>query len=111
MQSTDAPAVAVLPRLTPVVFVLTLFLSASLLFFVQPLFTRIVLPHVGGSPAVWTTAMLFFQSVLIAGYLYAHILSRALPVRGQMLVHLGVWAVALLSLPLTVPEGWQLDAG
>ena len=111
MQSTDAPAVAILPRLTPVVFVLTLFLSASLLFFVQPLFTRIVLPHVGGSPAVWTTAMLFFQSVLIAGYLYAHILSRALPVRGQMLVHLGVWAVALLSLPLTVPEGWQLDAG
>lgn len=108
MQFTGASGEAATPRITPAIFVLTLFLSASLLFFVQPLFTRIVLPHVGGSPAVWTTAMLFFQTVLIAGYLYAHLLSRALPVRGQVLVHLGVWAVALLSLPLAVPEGWQL---
>lgn len=60
-----------------------MFLSASLLF------TRVVLPHVGGSPAVWTKAMMFFRAVLIAGYLYAHLLARALPVRGQVLVHLG----------------------
>ena len=49
--------------LAPVVFVATIFLSASLLFFIQPLFTRIVLPEIGGSPAIWTTAMLFFQTV------------------------------------------------
>ena len=109
MQVTVAPASAVSHRFAPVIFVLTLFLSASLLFFVQPLFTRLALPHVGGSPAVWTTAMLFFQTILIAGYLYAHLLTRLLPVRGQVVVHLGVWAAALLSLPLGVPAGWQLD--
>ena len=109
MHTTVAPTQAVSQRFAPIVFVLTLFLSASLLFFVQPLFTRVVLPHVGGSPAVWTTAMLFFQTILIAGYLYAHVLTRLLPVRGQVLVHLAVWAAALLSLPLGVPEGWQLD--
>lgn len=109
MQVTAAPTQAVSQRFAPIIFVLTLFLSASLLFFVQPLFTRVVLPHVGGSPAVWTTAMLFFQTILIAGYLYAHVLTRLLPVRGQVLVHLGVWAAALLSLPLGVPDGWQLD--
>ncbi|KZY34082.1 transporter [Roseovarius sp. HI0049] len=109
MQATSAPVQGVSQRVAPVIFVLTLFLSASLLFFVQPLFTRVVLPHVGGSPAVWTTAMLFFQTILIAGYLYAHLLTRLLPVRGQVMVHLGVWAAALFSLPLGVPEGWQLD--
>ncbi|MEQ8897101.1 MAG: fused MFS/spermidine synthase [Roseovarius sp.] len=109
MQVTTAPAQVVSHRFAPVVFVLTLFLSASLLFFVQPLFTRVVLPHVGGSPAVWTTAMLFFQTILIAGYLYAHLLTRLLAVRGQVMVHLGIWAVALLSLPLGLPDGWQLD--
>ena len=57
------------PRwLTPVLFSTTIFLSASLLFFVQPLFTKIVLPHVGGAPAVWTTAMLFFQGSIRISY-------------------------------------------
>ena len=111
MQVSDTPAAGVSTRVAPAIFIATMFLSASLLFFVQPLFARLVLPHVGGSPAVWTTAMLFFQTVLIAGYLYAHLLTRVLPVRGQVLVHLGLWAAALLSLPLGVPEGWQLDAG
>ena len=95
--------------LAPVVFTLTIFLSASLLFFVQPLFTKVVLPHIGGAPAVWTTAMLFFQSVLIAGYLYAHILSRKFSVRAQMLIHLSLWAAALFFLPLAVPQGWRFD--
>ena len=109
MQAAGATQSVAGTRLSPIFFVLTLFLSASLLFFVQPLFTRIVLPHVGGSPAVWTTAMLFFQTILIAGYLYAHLLTRAMPVRRQVFVHLGVWAIALISLPLAVPAGWQLD--
>jgi SAM-dependent methyltransferase len=96
--------------LIPALFVATIFLSASLLFFVQPLFTRIVLPHVGGAPAVWTTAMLFFQTVLIGGYLYAHLSTRYLGTRAQMAVHLALWAAALLFLPLAVREGWRYDA-
>ncbi|MEQ9258887.1 MAG: fused MFS/spermidine synthase [Roseovarius sp.] len=98
-------------RLAPVIFTATIFLSASLLFFVQPLFAKIVLPHVGGSPAVWTAAMLFFQTALIGGYLYAHLLTRYLPLRAQVGVHLALWAVALLTLPPALPEGWQLDTG
>lgn len=109
MQSSPISAVSQSRALAPVLFTATIFLSASLLFFVQPLFTKIVLPRIGGSPAVWTTAMLFFQLVLIAGYLYAHLLTRHLSVRAQMVVHLGVWAGALLFLPLTVPQGWQFD--
>lgn len=98
------------PRwLAPLLFSTTIFLSASLLFFVQPLFTKIVLPHVGGAPAVWTTAMLFFQTVLIGGYLYAHLMSRHLAVRAQIAVHLVLWAIALGFLPLAVAEGWRYD--
>jgi len=102
---------AVKPRwLPPVLFGTTIFLSASLLFFVQPLFTKIVLPHVGVAPAVWTTAMLFFQTVLIGGYLYAHLITRHLPVWAQITLHLAIWAAALTFLPLAVVEGWRYDA-
>ncbi|WP_224826733.1 transporter [Cognatishimia sp. MH4019] len=92
-----------------VLFTLTIFLSASLLFFVQPLFAKLVLPVIGGAPAVWTTAMLFFQTVLIAGYLYAHILVRYVPIRAQLGVHLGFWALGLWFLPLAIPESWSFD--
>ncbi len=98
------------PRLgLAVLFTASIFLSASLLFFVQPLFTRIALPAIGGAPAVWTTAMLFFQTVLIAGYLYAHVMTRKFSVRVQMVVHLALWASALAFLPLALPEGWRYD--
>lgn len=93
----------------PVVFTLTIFLSASLLFFVQPLFAKLVLPHIGGAPAVWTTAMLFFQVVLLAGYVYAHVLSKYVPLRWQLAIHLGFWGLALGFLPLSVAEGWLYD--
>ena len=94
----------------PVIFTATIFLSASLLFFVQPLFAKIVLPQIGGAPAVWTTAMLFFQSVLIGGYLYSHLITRHLRVPAQIAVHLMLWALALFFLPLAIPEGWRYDA-
>lgn len=96
-------------RIAPVLFTATIFLSAALLFFVQPLFAKIVLPVIGGSPAVWTTAMLFFQSVLLAGYLYAHFSTRYLAPRQQVMVHAVIWAAALFFLPPALPEGWQLD--
>ena len=91
-------------------FTVTIFLSATLLFFVQPLFAKMALPQIGGAPAVWTTAMLFFQLVLIAGYVYAHLLTRYIPLRLQLPIHLTFWAVALAFLPLTVAEGWSYDA-
>ncbi len=87
----------------------TIFLSASLLFFVQPLFAKMVLPILGGAPAVWTTAMLFFQSALILGYGYAHVLSRYVNVSGQMAIHATLWIAAAISLPLAVNVGWQFD--
>lgn len=96
-------------HLVPVLFTATIFTSALLLFFVQPLFTRMVLPQIGGAPAVWTTAMLFFQTVLIGGYLYAHILTRHVPVPAQIALHLGLLALALFFLPLAVPQGWSYD--
>lgn len=109
MTYTPASETPVPVRLAPVLFTATIFLSASLLFFVQPLFAKIVLPVIGGAPSVWTTAMLFFQTVLLAGYLYAHLSTRLLSPTAQVGVHLAVWAVALLFLPPAIPEGWQLD--
>ncbi len=95
--------------ITPVIFTLTIFLSASLLFFVQPLFAKLVLPKIGGAPGVWTTAMLFFQVVLLAGYIYAHFLTRYVPARWQLPVHLVFWGLALLFLPLSVSPSWTFD--
>ena len=96
-------------KIAPILFTATIFLSASLLFFVQPLFAKIVLPVIGGSPSVWTTAMLFFQTVLLGGYLYAHFSTRYLALPAQVAVHMVIWALALFFLPPTLPDGWQLD--
>ena len=93
-------------RLVLVVYTAAIFVSALLLFSVQPLFTKMVLPRLGGSPAVWSVAMVFFQSLLLGGYAYAHFLmklkSRVLPVT----VHLVLLVVALLTLPLSIASGW-----
>ena len=63
--------------LTPLLYAATLFVSALLLFSIQPMFAKMVLPKLGGAPAVWSVAMVFFQTVLLAGYAYAHLLNRA----------------------------------
>ncbi|MDP8930858.1 MAG: fused MFS/spermidine synthase, partial [Actinomycetota bacterium] len=80
------------------------FLSAGLLFVVQPMVGKLVLPLFGGSPAVWNTAMLFFQSVLLAGYAYAHVSTRWLGLRRQPLVHVVALLVPLLVLPIALPS-------
>lgn len=91
------------------VFAGTLFLSALLLFSLQPMFTRMVLPIWGGSPAVWSTALLFFQSVLLAGYLYVHLLRRlSLPVQAG--VHLSLLLLAAATLPVDVVMPLPADA-
>jgi hypothetical protein len=87
-------------------FSATLFLSAGLTFLVQPMFAKFVLPLFGSTPAVWNTSMLFFQTALLAGYLYAHESTRRLGVRRQAALHLGVVLVPLLVLPIAVPDGW-----
>lgn len=86
-------------------FIGSIFLGAFLLFLVQPLVTRMLMPHFGGSPAVWNTALVFFQSVLLLGYLYAHGLVRAVPGRWQLAVHLPVLALPLILLPPGLPAG------
>ena len=100
-----APRAAAL-RLAPALFATTLFLSALLLFLVQPMFTKMVLPRLGGAPAVWSVAMVFFQAALLAGYAYAHLLVRRLPLGIGALVHLGVLAAAALTLPIGIAHGF-----
>ena len=84
------------------VFGVTLFLSAALLFLVEPMFARIVLPYLGGSPAVWNTCVVFFQAAMLAGYAYAHLLTRHVPLRAQVAIHLTLIAAAALVLPVAV---------
>ncbi|KIZ39200.1 MULTISPECIES: class I SAM-dependent methyltransferase [Rhodopseudomonas] len=93
-------------RLILVVYTAAIFTSALLLFSVQPLFTKMVLPRLGGSPAVWSVAMVFFQSLLLGGYAYAHYLTQ---IRNRMVpvaIHLALLVVALLGLPLSIAGGW-----
>jgi spermidine synthase len=84
-------------------FALGMSASAFLLFVVQPMFARMVLPSLGGSPSVWTTCMLFFQSALLIGYLYAHVVTRYLRPRASMALHAALLLAPLPFLPLRVP--------
>src|ERR1041384_4400306 len=88
-------------------YALTIFLGAFLLFQVQPLMGKYVLPWFGGGPGVWTTCLLFFQVVLLGGYAYAHLSARLLRARGQALVHLALLAGALALLPITPGDSWK----
>src|SRR4051812_17297474 len=89
-----------------IVYTAAIFVSALLLFSVQPLFTKMVLPRLGGSPAVWSVAMVFFQSLLLGGYAYAHFLmqlrNRTIPVA----IHLVLLGCAMTTLPLSIASGW-----
>jgi SAM-dependent methyltransferase len=87
-------------------YALTIFTSAALLFLAQPMFARMLLPLLGGSPAVWATAMVFYQAILLAGYAYAHASSRLLGVRKQAMIHIAVLSTPLVLLPFAVPPGW-----
>lgn len=87
-------------------FSLTLFLSAFLLFLVEPMFGRMTLPLLGGTPAVWNTCLVFFQTALLAGYAYAHLSSR-LQIRFQVPLHFALILIASISLPIGVAKGWS----
>src|SRR5262245_1859377 len=92
-------------------FALTILTGAFLLFQVQPLIGKFILPWFGGSPAVWTTCLLFFQILLLAGYAYAHVLTRWLPRRAQVVLHCLLLVAAVVSLPITPAATWKPSPG
>jgi hypothetical protein len=92
-------------------YALTIFTGAFLLFQVQPLIGKYILPWFGGGPGVWTTCMLFFQALLLGGYAYAHFTSRWLRPRSQAVMHLLLLAAALALLPITPNDAWKPRGG
>ena len=90
-----------------VAYAATIFLSAFLLFQVQPLIGKYILPWFGGSPAVWTTCMLVFQVLLFGGYAYAHLTTHYLSPRHQGYLHISLMMLALITLPITPDASWK----
>ncbi|HWE15678.1 MAG TPA: tetratricopeptide repeat protein [Hyphomicrobiaceae bacterium] len=100
----DSPWRTLLPHALRLAYIATIFLSALLLFAVQPMLTKMVLPKLGGSPSVWAVSMCFFQGALLVGYIYAFVLNQRASARKAVLVHLAVLAVACLALPVALPD-------
>ncbi|HJT34465.1 MAG TPA: fused MFS/spermidine synthase [Pirellulales bacterium] len=94
-----------------ILFSITLFVAAALLFAVEPLVGKLLLPKFGGAPAVWNTCLVFFQASLLAGYGYAHLISRGLPRRVRVALHLLVVAAAWLALPIATSPRWLPPGG
>lgn len=92
-------------------YAFTLFLGAFLLFLVQPLIGKYILPWFGGSPGVWTACLLFFQTLLLGGYAYAHLTSTRLRPRTQAIVHLVLLVLALAWLPIVPDSAWKPGPG
>src|SRR5882724_3252740 len=90
------------------IYTTTVFLSAALLFAIQPMFAKMVLPRFGGSPSVWSVAMVFFQGILLLGYAYADILTRFVRSPLALLIHLSVMLGGAVFLPLAIAKGWGL---
>src|SRR5713226_10320979 len=88
-------------------FTVAIVVSAALLFMVQPMFTKMVLPRFGGAPSVWSVAIVYFQTALLAGYAYAHVLTRYAGPRASVVIHLAVMIAAAFALPLSIPTGWD----
>lgn len=84
-----------------------MFVSATLLFLVEPMLAKMALPSLGGSSAVWNTCLVFFQTVLLAGYLYAHATTKWLGRKTQIVVHVCLALLFLALLPLHIPIGWE----
>ena len=102
MNQTSSPAPN--SNLAVILFAGTLFSSATLMFILQPMFGKILLPLLGGSPAVWNTCMVFYQILLFLGYLYAHFLSSRLNLKRQIQIHIVLILLSFLALPLGLPE-------
>ncbi len=96
-ESIDAP---IRVTVSAVLFPTAIFVSASLVFLVQPMVAKLLLPKLGGSPAVWNASMAFFQAMLLIGYAYAHLLQRLRDLRWQVITHIGILSAAALALPI-----------
>jgi len=112
MADVDSQAISHAPRggahgCATAVFSAAVFLSAALLFWIEPLFSKMVLPVLGGTSAVWSVAMVVFQGLMLAGYVYAHLLTRYLPIRLALLAHLLLLAAAILFLPIAIAGGFE----
>lgn len=106
---TLSPAAATreITWLAPVVFGAALFGSAFLLFWIEPLIARMLLPHLGGSQNVWNTCLVFFQAMLLLGYSYAHLLTRFCSPRRQTILHTITMASGAAFLPIVIGSGWS----
>src|ERR1700751_1953044 len=102
--SVDCPCSAVQGRVLLALFSLTLFLSSPLLFVLEPMFAKMALPKLGGTPAVWNVCMVFYQAVLLAGYAYAHELAKRSTARRTALLQLILFFAALFALPIQLPQ-------
>jgi hypothetical protein len=102
-----ASAINLLPKSHTRLFATTIFLGAFLLFLIEPLFAKLILPCFGGSAAVWAICLVFFQSALLLGYLYADLTTRRLTPKRQCAVHLGLFLVSLLWLPIAPQMFWR----
>jgi hypothetical protein len=107
-QISPVPDAAPTQRFTLGLFATALFVSALLIFAIQPMFTKMVLPRLGGSPQVWSVAMVVFQAALFLGYLYAHLLSRALRPGWAAIVHLVFLGLVATTLPLGIAKGFGM---
>jgi spermidine synthase len=92
-------------------YAVALFVSAFLLFWIEPLVTKMVLPSLGGSPAVWNTAMMFFQVMLLAGYAYAHVVARFVKPSRQFWLHGSFVIAGFVFLPFGLSESWGVPSG
>ena len=110
-KSTQEPTLDGSRRGLLVLFTATSFVASMLVFSVQPLVGRLLLPLAGGSAGLWNTAMVFFQAVLLAGYLLAHFSSQRLAGGRHLVFQMSLLCLPLLVLPLTVPAGWDLTSG
>jgi hypothetical protein len=105
-----APAARLGSPFAPLLLGVTIFLGAFLLFLLEPLFAKLILPWFGGSAAVWATCLVFFQSALLLGYLYADVTTRRLAPARQSAVHIGLLLVSLAFLPIAARAGWRPEA-
>src|SRR5574340_1849426 len=91
-----------------VLFSLPLFMSAALLFLVELMIAKLILPLFGGTPAVWNTCMMFFQVMLLVGYGYAHLSGTKAGLNRQIVLHAGILMAACLVIPISIPRQWGL---
>ena len=105
MATSHVVAVSRRASISVALFSLTLFMSALLLFLMEPMFAKMTLPVLGGTTAIWTTCMLFYQAMLLAGYAYTNVMTRRTSFRWQALACVGLAAAPLIILPFSLPAG------